>query len=123
MVIAALEVNGKCAVTGYLHGWMSNLATRLNCSGKGCFDVLHKPIGPHYRLLGLTQGCAHAYHAAAHQCGGACIAEPRIRLTELHRIRGGVCSAHCTYVSCHYFQILNLHDLDSPIVNELLAAA
>ena len=87
VVIAALEVDGECAVTGYLHGWMSDLAACLNCSGKGCVDVLHQPIGPYYRFLGLTQRCADPYQAAARQCGGACIAESRIRLAELHPVR------------------------------------
>jgi hypothetical protein len=66
---------------------MSDLAARLNCSGKGRFDVLYQPIGSYYWLLGRPQWCTHAYQAPASQCGGSGIAELTNRLTELQPIR------------------------------------
>ena len=77
---AALNVNGEGTMAWDLHRRMGYLAAGLHCRCQGRFDIVHQPVGPHYRLLGLVHGRPHSHQSTFRQCGRACVAEPGVRL-------------------------------------------
>src|SRR5690606_34078535 len=118
--IAALKVDGEGPVTGYLRGRDGDLSASLNYSSNGRFDVFYQPVGTHYRVLRLTQGRTDTHKPAARQPRGTCVAEPGVRLAELHAVQCGIRGTHRVYLFRHYLEILDLHSLCLGLATDIM---
>lgn len=109
VVDAALDVDGEGAMAWNLHGRMGYLAAGLYRCCQRRFDVVHQPVRPNDRLLGLVQGGPHSHQSATRQPGRPCVAKPGVWLAELHRMRCAVRSAYGVYFHGHDFEVVDMH--------------